>query len=285
MLTCEEFCARFTGESLIAGLNSWDGCVLELTHNHGTELEDGPVYHNGNSDPRGFGHIGVIVDDVYATCKQLEDAGVAFQKTPDGGKMKGLAFVKTPGDEYWVEIIKRTPGSAPPGGQRVSFQQTMLRVKDPAVSVPFYETHFGMTLVCRRDFTDMGFSLYFMASVPAGTQLPDPSTPEAWEWCMGYNGVTLELTHNHGSEKEEGQLYHNGNSDPRGFGHIAFMCDNLLDACEELDAAGVAFHKKPWEGRMKSLAFALDPDGYWIEIIERAAAAHKGVRPVPEAEK
>lgn len=33
--------------------------------------------------------------------------------------------------------------------------------------------------------------------------------------------------------------------------------------------SGVAFKKKPDEGRMKGLAFALDPDGYWLEIIRR----------------
>ena len=29
------------------------------------------------------------------------------------------------------------------------------------------------------------------------------------------------------------------------------------------------FQKKPDEGRMKGLAFALDPDGYWVEIVPR----------------
>ncbi len=32
---------------------------------------------------------------------------------------------------------------------------------------------------------------------------------------------------------------------------------------------GVGFKKRPDEGRMKGLAFALDPDGYWVEIIKR----------------
>ena len=40
--------------------------------------------------------------------------------------------------------------------------QTMLRIKDPARSVPFYQDVLGMTLLERFDFPDMEFSLYFM---------------------------------------------------------------------------------------------------------------------------
>jgi hypothetical protein len=34
---------------------------LELTHNWGTEADESFTgYHNGNSDPRGYGHIGSV---------------------------------------------------------------------------------------------------------------------------------------------------------------------------------------------------------------------------------
>ncbi len=49
----------------------------------------------------------------------------------------------------------------------------------------------------------------------------------------------------------------------RGFGHIGFLVDGLEAACDELEAQGVAFKKRPSEGTMRGLAFAYDPDNYW----------------------
>ncbi|OJD24088.1 hypothetical protein ACJ73_04549, partial [Blastomyces percursus] len=44
--------------------------------------------------------------------------------------------------------------------------------------------------------------------------------------------------------------------------------DDLDAACARLEEQKVAWKKRLTDGRMKNVAFVLDPDGYWIEIIQ-----------------
>ena len=186
--------------------------------------------------------------------------------------MKGLAFALDP-DGYWIEIVSR--GGDNTNVRRFSLAQTMLRVKDPLPSVEFYTKHLNMTQVNVRHFSD--FSLYFLASLPESmlAKVPqDLSSPEASsfvkETLYPNNIPVLELTHNHGTENQDSFKYDNGNTDGRrGFGHIGFLVDDLNNTCERLLNDNVEFKKKPEEGRMRNIAFALDPDGYWVELIQK----------------
>jgi len=246
------------------------GCCLELTHNHGTEKDDEFKYHNGNTEPRGFGHIGFMVDDVYSLTQEMSEAGVEFAKKPDIGGIKGLAFATDP-DGYWVEMIKRSESSKIKG--RATFHQAMIRVKELESSVNFYRDHCNLTEIDRLEFPEWRFTCVHMASVTEEDKknLPKPGTDEAHEALWAYSGTTIELTYNHGTEEDPAFVgYDNGNKEPnRGFGHLAMMVDDVYKASDDLEAKGVQFQKKPNEGRMKGLAFILDPDGYWVELVSR----------------
>lgn len=77
----------------------------------------------------------------------------------------------------------------------------------------------------------------------------------------------MELCHNYGTEDDPSYASHNGNKEPKGFGHTCISVDNIQAACQRIEDAGYKFQKKLTDGRMRSIAFALDPDDYWVEII------------------
>lgn len=141
--------------------------------------------------------------------------------------------------------------------------QTMLRIRDPEKSVAFYRDVLGMSLLDRFDFPDMSFSLYFMG-YPA-TEIPADRSERA-KWVFEQPAL-LELTHNYGTESDNEFSYHNGNDEPRGFGHIGISVPDVYTACARFDELGVEYVKRPDDGNMKGLAFIRDPDGYWIEIL------------------
>ena len=145
------------------------------------------------------------------------------------------------------------------------FNQTMLRIADPVRSLDFYTRVMGMTLLKKLDFPEMEFSLYFLT---AGEDFSDISHEEQTRTAQTFGRpAMLELTHNWG-DTPDSVSYHNGNSDPRGFGHIGFHVPDLDGACQRFQDLGVEFQKRLSDGNMNNLAFIKDPDGYWIEIFD-----------------
>lgn len=146
------------------------------------------------------------------------------------------------------------------------FNHTMLRVRDPKESLKFYSDVLGMKLVRKLDFAEWKFSLYFLAYLKNSESIPSDEESNA-NFTFGRAGV-LELTHNWGTEEDAETPYHNGNTEPRGFGHICISVPNIKEACTRFEKLGVSFQKKLGEGGMKNIAFIKDPDNYWIEIVE-----------------
>ncbi|KAF9548989.1 Lactoylglutathione lyase [Mortierella hygrophila] len=157
------------------------------------------------------------------------------------------------------------------------FNHTMIRVKDPKVSLYFYEEILGMKLISTMNNPNGKFTLYFLAYVNAEDQasLNTKSDDERRAYAFNRSGI-LELTHNWGTETDaDFKGYANGNSDPgRGFGHTAIIVDNIEEACRRFESFGdkVKWVKKLTDGNMKNIAFITDPDGYWVEILNRAFA-------------
>lgn len=143
-------------------------------------------------------------------------------------------------------------------------QQTMLRVKDPSVSVEFYQNVLGMKLLGQYDFPAMKFTLYFLGYEQ---QTPEGDEKENAKWLFGRPAL-IELTHNWGTENDDHFAgYHDGNQAPQGFGHIGISVPDVYAACERFAKYNVEFVKNPDDGSMKGLAFIKDPDGYWIEVL------------------
>ena len=77
-----------------------DEAEVELTHNWGEAGYDGG---------RNFGHLAFLVDDIYATCQRLSDAGVTINRPPRDGHM---AFVRSP-DLISIELLQKGDALAP----------------------------------------------------------------------------------------------------------------------------------------------------------------------------
>jgi len=76
-----------------------DTAEVELTYNWPPEDGTAPETYDGG---RNFGHLAYRVEDIYATCHRLMDAGVTINRPPRDGHM---AFVRTP-DGISIELLQ-----------------------------------------------------------------------------------------------------------------------------------------------------------------------------------
>ena len=132
------------------------------------------------------------------------------------------------------------------------FLHTMLRVGNLQRSIEFYTNVLGMTLLRQSENPEYKYSLAFL-----GFEGGNPGQAE------------IELTYNWGTES-----YDLGTA----YGHIALGVPDAAAACERIRAAGGKITREagPVKGGSTVIAFVEDPDGYKIELIERASEAAGG---------
>jgi lactoylglutathione lyase len=120
----------------------------------------------------------------------------------------------------------------------------MLRVGDLDRAIGFYTDVLGMRLLRRKDYPDGRFTNVF----------------------VGYgdeaNEAVVELTHNWDTKS-----YDPGT----GFGHLAVEVDDAYAACDAIKKRGgkVVREAGPMKHGTTVIAFAEDPDGYKIELVQR----------------
>lgn len=122
----------------------------------------------------------------------------------------------------------------------------MIRVGDLERSLAFYTQVLGMQLLRRKDYPDGKFTLAFVGYGPES------------------EGAALELTFNWGTT-----AYDLG----AGFGHVAVEVDDAYAACAEIKRRGgvVTREAGPMKHGTTVIAFVQDPDGYKVELIQKAA--------------
>ena len=129
---------------------------------------------------------------------------------------------------------------------RLRLLHTMLRVLDLDRSVDFYTRLMGMKEFRRRESPEGRYTLAF----------------------VGYGEETahtvIELTYNW----DQKEPYTIGTA----FGHLAIAVPDVYAVCDKLAKEGVKITRAP--GPLKfgtvNIAFIEDPDGYKIELVERA---------------
>lgn len=121
---------------------------------------------------------------------------------------------------------------------------SMIRVLDEARSVAFYDQAFGLKVADRLDFES--FTLVYLSNAETGFE--------------------LELTINKGRTEP----YNLGD----GYGHLAFSVDDVAAEHTRLTDAGLAPRKlvdfAPGGTVIARFFFIADPDGYQIEVLQRA---------------
>lgn len=124
----------------------------------------------------------------------------------------------------------------------MKFLHTSITVKDMDETISFYTTHIGLKLLGRREITENNAEVAILTDEEHRSE--------------------IELTYwrGKGSYEEGDQL-----------DHLAFEVEDLDAVIEKMKKEGVEVAREPYKlkGGVRRIAFIKDPNGIWIELIEK----------------
>ena len=124
----------------------------------------------------------------------------------------------------------------------IHFLHTRIRVSDPAASIAFYQS--------------VGFELGEQKKSPQGNELAFMHLPG--------NEHFLELTYSPDYEVAV----------PEDLMHTCVGVADIIEYCDKLEKGGIEIWPDGWREKFSSgerkMAFITDPDGYEVEILEKA---------------
>ncbi|CAN8063256.1 unnamed protein product [Agarophyton chilense] len=258
---------------------NWPAETYEESCELAAKGESTEQYVNGNSEPKGFGHISIAVRDVAQAVSALKSEGIACEMgTTDGISIAApsAAMVKGP-EAYHIQLAgagSDGSSSTPFAALDPVYSSVMLRVKDPRGAIPFFQ-RLGMQYLTRIDSESEKTTHYYLAYSDKEGPAESSSVEEKQQWIAELRECTLHLVHVWGTEDGECE-YANGNVKPhRGFGHVGFLVDDIYSTTEAMEKHGYKLLRKPSPfADAGEIAFVEEPSTkYWVELIAREGKA------------
>lgn len=251
-----------------------DDAYLELIYSDG-DFQDFYISPQPNM-AQGYWKFAVAVQDLDYAVAQLRKKGVTLGTPFEVPDVAYLCHLTDP-NGYCIELIqhdfkvntlpiKQNDLVSFPIGGRACLSLSTVRVKDPNVSVAFYQNMLAMKLLSRQEVAERKMTLYFLACTEDVLLDSDIDSVHNREWLWKRPYTLLELQHVWGTETDGDFSYQVGAD--TGFSGLDLRSRNLMPvirACEHYDTEYSLNEGGILEPENVSL---YDPDGFKLRVMK-----------------